>query len=203
MVFGRNTSIVFGRKKKAVAEALERERLESTQLRLQQEQQHRRETEFLENQRLIEAEEHRRQVEVWEAQKRQDAEDIAKRRRERELKLANEQMKHDREQARLAKQRQISPQALRELRDLIRTRYQLDVEIWGLRTARGPDRPIVLTKMEKADDILRDIQTRVGCWEENARLWKGDEWKVAQQIKERIFLDGKRLWDGDGPWDKP
>ncbi|MAD85019.1 MAG: hypothetical protein CL912_18830 [Deltaproteobacteria bacterium] len=96
----------------------------------------------------------------------------------------------------------ISPEALRELCDLIRTRYQLDVEIWGLKGTRGPNRPYVLTKMEKADEILTEVNTMVESWESNASLWTEEEWKVAQQIKQRIQLDGKKVWTGQGPWNE-
>ncbi|PVH78398.1 hypothetical protein DL98DRAFT_590325 [Cadophora sp. DSE1049] len=200
--------MVFGRKKKekAIAEAVERERRESAQLRQIQDEEHRRETENLRNQRRIAAEEHRtleeihrRQTEQYETQRKQEAVKAAKRQRE---KIANEQRRLERERERIARQKMITPEALRELRDLIRTRYQLDVEIWSLKGTRGPNRPIVITKMEKADDILMEIYTRVEFWEASASLWTEDEWKVAQQIKQRIQLDGKKMWNGQGPWNE-
>jgi len=48
-----------------------------------------------------------------------------------------------------------SPSTLRSLRELIRDKYRLDVEIWGLRGARKPDRWLVEQKMEKADAVRR------------------------------------------------
>lgn len=45
------------------------------------------------------------------------------------------------------KWKEASPEALRVLRELIRDRYELDVEIWGLRGAKTVDMPIVQRKM--------------------------------------------------------
>lgn len=207
--------MVFGRKKteRAISEAVERERLESAQLRQVQDEQHRRErermkreTERLRNQREIEAarsraleEINRRHNEELEARRRDKAVNAAKRELER---VANEQRRLERERERIARQKVISPEAIRELRDLIRTRYQLDVHIWSLKGTRGPNRKIVLTDMEKADAILMEINARVESWEENATLWTEEEWKVAQQIKQRIQLDGKKMWNGQGPWNE-
>ena len=199
---------MFGRKnrERAVAEVVEWGRNESAQPRQRQDEQHRQEMDNLRNQRRVEAEErrvqeeiHRRQTEEIEAQRRQEAVRAAKWQRK---KLANEQRRLERERERVASLNMISPEAICELRDLIRSRYQLDVDIWALKRTRNPNRPYVLRKMEKADDILMEINTRVESWEENASFWTEEEWKVAQQIKQRIQLDGKKMWNGQGPWNE-
>jgi hypothetical protein len=102
----------------------------------------------------------------------------------------------------MAKLKLTSPEALRWLRDLIRTRYDLDMEIWSLRRARRPDRPVVEEKMKKADAILTEIYTMVRTWEENDKLWTPEEWELAQDIKERILADGKRMWMENPPWNE-
>jgi len=95
-----------------------------------------------------------------------------------------------------------TPEALRELRDLVRTRYQLDMEIWSLRGARGPDRPFVIEKMVRADAILMEIYSMVETWEPNDFLWTPNQWKLAQDIKERILKDNKRWWENNPPWNE-
>lgn len=90
----------------------------------------------------------------------------------------------------------------RSLRDLVRKRYQLDIEIWGLRGARGPDKHIVEKKMEEADAVLMEILAVVDNWEECDKIWTAEEWKLAQQVKERIKKDGKRLWVPNPPFNE-
>jgi len=108
----------------------------------------------------------------------------------------------ERQERRLERLKLTSPEALRGLRDLIRTRYQLDMYIWSLKGARGPDRPLVVDKMEQADAVLLEIYTRVETWEENDGTWTAEEWKLALQIKERILAEGKRWWENNPPWNE-
>lgn len=110
--------------------------------------------------------------------------------------------KQEREDQRLQKMRQTTPKALRELRDLIRERYQLDIEIWNLKGARGPDRPIVQKMMDKADAVLFEILARVETWTENEGAWTEDEWKTAQVVRNRIMAHGKREWKDNPPWNE-
>jgi hypothetical protein len=105
-----------------------------------------------------------------------------------------------REEQRQHRLRETSPEALRRLRDLVRARYQLDTEIWSLKGARRPDRPIVLEKMEKADAVLMEIITIVETWGENHNAWTEQEWVLARAVKERVLADGKRWWENNPPW---
>lgn len=99
------------------------------------------------------------------------------------------------------KMKESSPETLRDLRELIRNRYQLDVEIWGLRSARKPDRPTVLEKMAVADAIMEEILTTISTWEnQQDGNWTDEEWARVQEIKERLQSDGKRVWEGNPPW---
>jgi hypothetical protein len=111
-------------------------------------------------------------------------------------------MKIERRQRRLERLKLTTPEALRGLRDLIRQRYQLDMFIWSLRDARGPDRPIVIEKMEKADAVLLEIYSMVETWEENDQVWTEEEWALAQKIKERLQAGGKRWWENNHPWNE-
>jgi hypothetical protein len=120
----------------------------------------------------------------------------------REFRENEEKEKRGREQRRLERLKLTSPEALRRVRDLIRTRHQLDMFIWSLRGVRGPDRPLVTEKMEKADAVLMEIYAMVETWEENERIWTAEEWKLAQKIKERILADGKKWWGSNYLWNE-
>jgi hypothetical protein len=126
-----------------------------------------------------------------------ERERIAKQEQDKEL--AAKQQRLERRQKRM---KETTPKALSELRNLIRERYQLDIEIWNLKGARKPDRPYVEEKMEKADAVLMEILTRVGSWTENEGTWTQDEWRTAQIIRSRLLADGKRQWKNNPPWNE-
>jgi len=148
------------------------------------------------------------QLEQVERQLEQERQNLARQRenerRDRErLEKEREQKEREqkeREQRRLERLKLTSPDALHGLRDLIRTRYALDVEIWSLRGVMWRDRPIVEEKMRKADAVLEEIYNRVDTWEENDRVWTPQEWELARDIKARIQAGGKRVWKDNPPW---
>jgi hypothetical protein len=100
--------------------------------------------------------------------------------------------------------KEASPDTLRSLRELIRDKYRLDVEIWSLRGARKPDRWIVEQKMEKADAVLNEIMETVELWKDNHDgSWDSAEWKRVQDIRKRLQSGGIRIWADDPLWGQP
>jgi hypothetical protein len=192
--------MVFGKKKlaKKLAE-LERQKE-------QQEQAQRWNELKIQEQIRIQIEEHRLKEQQWESERqehlRKEHEQLVKEQLEQECRAREELQKKEREQRRVRKLKLTTPDALRGLRDLIRTRYQLDMDIWSLKGVRAPDRPLVVEKMEKADAVLMEIHTMVETWEENDEIWTAEEWKLAQTIKERIQAEGKRWWANNPPWNE-
>jgi len=147
----------------------------------------------LENSRLA-----REQLEKQE----EERQDIERKRRQSE-----EKKRQREEQQRQEKQKKImeaSPETLRSLRDLIREKYRLDVEIWGLRGARGPDRWIVEQKMERADTVMQEILAMTMVWEYNRDnsngLWQTAEWERVQDICGRLHNGGIRFWADKPLW---
>ena len=193
--------MVFGKKK------LERQLAELALQKEQQEQAQRWKELQMQEHIRIQEEEHQRKEQQWENERRErqrkEYERWEKKRQEQELQEREKLQKKEREQRRLERLKLTSPEALRKLRDLIRTRYQLDMYIWSLRGVRGPDRPLVVEKMEKADAVLMEIFTMVDTWEENDRIWTAEEWRLAQKIKERIQAEGKRWWVNNPPFPTP
>lgn len=84
-----------------------------------------------------------------------------------------------------------TPEALRGLRDLIRTKYELDVEIWNLRGARRMDRPVVEKKMQGADAVLTEIiaRSRLGSRTTIPGLRRNGSWP--ERLRERFWRMGR------------
>lgn len=190
----------------------EAQRWKEEQQRQLQDQQRWKERQLQDQQRqlhdqLMQAE---RQLEQERRVREQERQNLArqreKERRDRErLEKEREQKERERkerEQGRLERLKLTSPEALRGLRDLIRTRYALDMEIWSLKGVKRPDRPIVEERMGKADAVLEEIYNMVDTWEENDKVWTPQEWELARDIKARIQAGGKRVWKDNPPWNE-
>jgi hypothetical protein len=163
--------------KKAVA-AAQAEKERERRLRQQQEDEARR---AIENERL--------RAEAEEAEKRRRA--LLE--RERETKRRAEALR---------KLKANTPDALKALRDLIRHRYELDMEIWRLRDVRSADREVVEEKMERADAVLDEILAIVSYWDfGDGDTWTPAEWELASDVKQRLLGGEKRRWGENPPWE--
>jgi hypothetical protein len=146
----------------------------------------------------------------WERQRQErkhnewlERELLKKERLEIERKEAEERdQERRRQEDKMRRLKSVSPETLMELRELLRARYQLDVEIWNLRKVRRPDRPIVQAKMAKSDALLEKIRIIVKAWDGTESSWTPHEWKQAQEIQTRILADGKRIWTNNPPWNE-
>jgi hypothetical protein len=175
-----------------IAARAEAQRKEQIQIYEQiQREKHFREEQIRQQKHFQELEEARRREQEWQRK------ELEGKRREKEADdLANNQRIK-----KLKKIRNASPETLRELRELIRARYQLDVEIWNLRGVRKPDQPLVMVKMQKADEILNEILQKVGVWTDNEDgHWTDEEWEKVQDIQRRLGSEGKRNWAANPPW---
>jgi len=180
---------------------LERIRIENERLQRDIAERTRRDEERIRAAAIREAEQSRRHAkELADIRNRENARIV----KDREVQLLEDQViqnAKDKRKAQLKKMKESSPETLRDLRELIRNRYQMDVEIWGLRRARKPDRPKVLEKMVIADAIMEEILTTISTWEnQQDGNWNDEEWDRVQEIKERLQKDGKRVWEGNPPW---
>jgi hypothetical protein len=183
-----------GREKAELEEQLEQER--RTRDRQQAERLQHLEWELQqERKKRAEEEEARRFAAAQEASRR-DYEKQETLRRERTFKIRE----RERMQQAKTKAKIVSSEKLRELRDLMRTRYELDVEIWTLRGVRGPDRPVVMEKMERADAVLTTIMETIESWEDTRDSWTADEWEKIGQVYDRLKAPGKRWWREEPPW---
>lgn len=101
-----------------------------------------------------------------------------------------------------AKGQKVIPEELRELRELIRHRYALDIEIWTLRNVRPRDRPVVEEKMRRADAALKKIRRIVLSLDSQEFFTSPKDYSKFQEIKSRIMADGKRNWTQHPPWEE-
>ncbi len=191
-------------------ENFEREQMKQQRRRLEGELAKRERKEKLQHEQMRQA--HQREMEQAEQQLRSTRlaqEELKRREEERQnferQKKGVEEKRLEREarqrQNRQRKIKQASPETLRSLRELIRLKYQLDVEIWGLRGARKPDRWLVEQKMEKADAVLEEIMTMVRVWEHKTDgSWDAAEWERVQDIRRRLQTGGIRIWADSPLW---
>jgi len=128
-----------------------------------------------------------RQRQEWEAA------DLREKQRVREAEVAADDMR---------KRQAVEPERMRQLRELIRQKYELDVEIWSMRKVKRWNRHKVEAKMEKADEIYAEIISTVRSWDGNPRYWKKHEWKKAQEVQRRLQAPGKRVWKSNPPWEE-
>jgi hypothetical protein len=112
------------------------------------------------------------------------------------------------------KGRKVSNVEIRDLRELARERYALDVRIWGLRDVLPAMRPAVYKDMVKADALMDRIVSLIKSMGEYhfkffSKLTMTDkreyfenerQWAAFSQIKQRILADGKRKWTQHAPW---
>jgi hypothetical protein len=162
----------------------------------------RRADEQLENERQARAfqEFEQRKKEREAIRRRQEIAEQEREREEQEREREDSERREREEKA--ARMRMVSPETLRDLRELLRTRYELDIKIWNLRKVRKPDRPVVEEKMERSDAVLGEIMNIIQAWDGSESSWSPGEWEQAQEIIRRIEAEGKREWAGNPPWEE-
>jgi hypothetical protein len=95
----------------------------------------------------------------------------------------------------------VSPAELRDLNELIRQRYTLDIEIWGKRHCMPRDRPLVVERMIRADAALSKILGIVRAWD-TPDVWESEaDYLLLKNIRYRLeMVPGKRMWADNPPW---
>jgi hypothetical protein len=148
------------------------------------------------------------QSEIREAQLRSiDEERKRKHAEKKRIEQARLQRDKAKREERLRKLKEASPDTIRTLRELVRSKYELDVEIWGLRSARKPDHWIVEQKMEKADAIMYEIWHIIAMWDDNSDgAWDEEEWRRVSELRKRLGEPGNapgiKIWAQEPLWVK-
>ena len=94
----------------------------------------------------------------------------------------------------------VTPEEIRALRDLIRQRYALDIQIWEKRNNTVFQRRLLNEKMKKADAALIDINRCLVDWNYPERFESREQYEKFQEIKHRIETGYKRKWQDEPPW---
>jgi len=94
----------------------------------------------------------------------------------------------------------VKAEEVRELCELIRRRYTLDLSLWDLRHARERDRPPILDEVQKAEATLAKIRRILHSWDGADLFDSKKDWVKVQEIKRRVGLEGKRNWVNNPPW---
>ena len=89
---------------------------------------------------------------------------------------------------------------LRELRELIRYRYMLDVEIWDQRHAPEWMREKPAEQMIQADAALVKLKQMVNGWDKRSNFSTDEEYEKFKEIRVAILAKGKRNWKKEPPW---
>ncbi|KAK5075558.1 hypothetical protein LTR64_001765 [Lithohypha guttulata] len=110
--------------------------------------------------------------------------------------------------SKLEKEHNASAENIRRLRELIRERYALDIDIWQKRNVQRANRKMIVPRCEKADAILLEIRRIVDTWDRS--LFNDQEWDMVNRIKAALCT--KELENGDSnepaiwgdlpPWDR-
>lgn len=96
----------------------------------------------------------------------------------------------------------VSAADIRDLNELIRKRYALDIEIWSRRDCKARDHKKVEDKMRRSDAALARIMSIVRSWD-RPEVWESDaDWQRLRTIRDRLEEEGgKRIWKNNPPWD--
>jgi hypothetical protein len=94
----------------------------------------------------------------------------------------------------------VPPAAIRELRELIQQRYELDLDIWDSRKCGVWDKKYVEAQMVKADAILLKIERILYSWTDPNLVWSPEDSDKFQEIQYRLLKKGKRRWTVNPPW---
>lgn len=90
----------------------------------------------------------------------------------------------------------ISPEDLYSLRELMRQKYILDVQVYNMRKAVRSNLHIRDEAQRKSDCTMEEIRRLVGEWDDDPS-WEGEERELVEDIQERLGLRSPRA-DGDG-----
>jgi hypothetical protein len=96
----------------------------------------------------------------------------------------------------------VDPAELGELRELMRRRYALDMEIWSMRDDPEADRPIAEEKMKETDAIYTKIRALLNNMDDKDLFENEQHYLKFVQIKSRLLKSGKRVWCKQPPWTK-
>jgi len=79
-----------------------------------------------------------------------------------------------------------SSEDLYDLRNLIRGKYSLDIEIWSLRDVHTANQYLVEERKKRSDGALDEIRKAVETWKGHEHRWTEEEMPYVEEIYQRI-----------------
>jgi hypothetical protein len=96
----------------------------------------------------------------------------------------------------------VSPLEIRDLNELIRKRYALDIEIYNRKDCMPINRNIVYDRMTRADVLFAKIMSIVTLWDREEVWGSRADWDRLRDIRQRLENEeAKRTWEGHPPWE--
>ncbi|OQV06073.1 hypothetical protein CLAIMM_10705 [Cladophialophora immunda] len=100
------------------------------------------------------------------------------------------------------KGQKVTPEELRRLREMMRQRYALDLEIWSLRKVGRHNKGVVEDKMRRADALLAGIRAAVGAMDGRDYFHHEADYQKLKEVKARVMAGGKKDWVQNPPWNE-
>lgn len=97
----------------------------------------------------------------------------------------------------------VSPKSIKELRDMIRDKYRLDLSVWSQRDVLEDERELIERDYKLADNYLEKICNIVENWNESY-FDTEEEWQVARMIQDGIKKNERNhtFWSSQPPWER-
>lgn len=95
----------------------------------------------------------------------------------------------------------ITPENLRELRETIRLKYALDIEIWRQRDVKFFSRDKLKENIRKSEAALEKIRKTVADWDRREYFSTDLEHEKFREIKRRLMEGEKADWTQKPPWE--
>lgn len=95
----------------------------------------------------------------------------------------------------------ITAEQIRELREHIRHRYALDIEIWRQRNIKEFKRNKLKENMRRSDAALEQIRKTLHDWDRREYFASDVEYRKFVEIKDRLLGGAKADWAKYPPWE--
>jgi hypothetical protein len=95
----------------------------------------------------------------------------------------------------------ITAEQIRELREHIRHRYALDIEIWRQRNVKEYKRKKLIENMRRSDAALEVIRRTLQDWDRREYFASDLKHQKFAEIKDRLLNGVKANWAKHPPWD--
>jgi hypothetical protein len=98
-----------------------------------------------------------------------------------------------------AKNQKVTAEEIRDLRELMRQKYSLDLQVWNLRHSHARDKKFLDEKMQKADAALVKIRQTVLSWNSPDFFETKADYQRFISIRGTVMRSTIRIWMKNPP----